>query len=151
MGLAYKMENGEIWLLHHFTCDLVGGVSGYFQRTPDDCFKAAVATVSQVPYDALGTSAEPARLPDAVFEFAAEQGLEAERIDSLAGGPHDELWLAFSDRCAAIGGDHHVYVARGEEIIFDPWDFRLPDGSLAVPSVPWDLRPTHGYRFIQPD
>lgn len=145
---AYRVNDsptvpGGIWIVPEFTCEMPFG-TGYFQREMSDCLRAALATITQIPYERIpATGRRP--IKDELSRFAMEFCFTLSYVDSLAKGPSDTLWLALSDRAACIEGDIHTYVALGSEIVFDPWDFRRPGGEFAVPDYNLQLRPTHGF------
>jgi hypothetical protein len=130
---AWQLEDGSVVVAPELTVDLPGGLTGHYQRDFYDCLRASVATC-------LGWSYEETDVPDQregesesgpLLAFAARHRLRVS-AHSPDEAP-DHPWVAFSPRFPAWplpGPDLvHIFVAKGSEVFFDPWNFRRPDGS----------------------
>lgn len=153
-AVAYRVDEdghvpGGIWVLPELTCELPGIGVGYFQRSMYDCVRAAVATVTQIPYEgaAIPDGAEVGRgVPAGLLPFLGEHCLGFSYHPTLSDVPADVLAVALTPPLPEAGGDCHTYVTRGPEIVFDPWAFVRTDGSPAVPGGA-SLPPAYAYSF----
>lgn len=99
--------------------ELPGGTTLWFQRRQDDCFRAAVATVTGIPYDDVpdwdctpGTHAEELALHAEVVAWAGAQGFKVGFHNTPPdAGPYLAVSPAGDDRyrhvLAVIGGVAH--------------------------------------------
>lgn len=149
-ALAYSMGPGSveggIWIVPELTCDLGDGLVGYYQRTTTDCFRAAVATATQIPYERVA-------IPDLalaeldLYPFAGEHCLEVQHYGDLSLAPDDVLLVALTPPLPEVDGDFHCAVTRGSEVIFEPWNFHYTDGRRVAPDGP-SLPYNHGYSLL---
>jgi hypothetical protein len=119
-------------LLPKLSCELPNGATGYYQRQHDDCLRAALATVLQVPYeevpdfrgDGPGTHADELACEEAQWEWARSLGLRLRIANRPPKGV--DTFLAVSP----AGEDrfrHVLAVVAGH--VFDPGGgFILPPG-----------------------
>jgi hypothetical protein len=155
-----ELPNGNRAVLPRLTCSLPGGRVGHFQRSFEDCGRAAVATALQLPYEDVPESAQT---PAGLLPWALERGLMVDFHEREL--PVDaETWIAVT--APLIENDpssRHVLVMERGEILFDPGSgFVFPEGWRRDPlpgieygvtfepgSVPVSTPPEgHGWQMI---
>ncbi len=123
--------------LPHLTTQLPDGRIGYFQRCELDCLRAAVATLTQTPYDDLEALEHPGppigdvsgeRLTGAFHEWAFERG---ERVRF-----HRETPSGFAIGIAPtpVPRMNHTVVIRDGRLYFNPASgWKVPGGGVNSP------------------
>jgi hypothetical protein len=148
---AWQLEDGSVVVAPELTTELPGGLTGHFQRTIDDCMRASVATLLQWDYDDVDIREQAEEsMHRPLVEFAKRHRITLSGV--AAEEPPDGLWIAISPAFNAEPNPeppmHHVFVARGAEVFFCPWNFRRPDGTPYPEDEPQAARTAaYGYQL----
>lgn len=109
--------------------ELPDGRTGYYQRSPDECLKAAVAVATQVPYDELPDIGSLREL----YAWADQEGFVVQMHFPPDLPVTEPQWIGVSPKLPGSQARHTIVAAYRAQY-FDPaagWVF--PGGASAPP------------------